>query len=139
MGKNAENTTFTPILTVLPEFGGPFIWVLHEPNPLYPHSVGPCMCDCMGWHEDMPLSEGLFDKFWDWTESLDQTDHYWNGFGDDWDWDAFHARGLHLSRWLKDEVGDAYRVIYCKSPEDPNEHIDRRTEILANGDLRVLA
>ena len=62
MSQIAENTTFTPVLTVMPEFGGPFIWVLREPNPLYPHSVGPSMCDCMGWNEDMLLSEGLFVK-----------------------------------------------------------------------------
>lgn len=53
--------------------------------------------------------------------------------GDGWDWIAFHARGLQLSRWLKEEVRDAYHVIYYKPCEDPNHCIDQCTEILADG------
>lgn len=40
-----------------------------------------------------------------------------------WDWFAFHARGLQLSHRLKEEAGDAYRVIYDKPYEDPNQRI----------------
>jgi hypothetical protein len=126
---------FVPILTVLPEFGGPFIWVLERPGQ---GGVGPCLCDCMGWDEAMPLSEGLFIKFSDWAWSLDQTEHIFDGFGDDWDWAAFHARGLHLSRWLKDEVGHTHRVVYIKSGQDPQHRIDERREILADGTLLPL-
>ncbi len=130
-----QNPPFVPILTVLPEFGGPFIWVVRRPDQ---GGVGPCLCDSMGWDESMPLSEGLFTKFSDWTNSLDQTLHIFDGFGEDWDWLAFHARGLHLSRWLKEDVGDAYRVVYCKSGQDPNHCLDERTEILADGTLLPL-
>ena len=41
--------------------------------------------------------------------------------------------GLHLTRRLKEEVGDAYRVIYLKPGEDPNSALDSRREILSNG------
>ena len=58
--------------------------------------------------------------------------------GDDWDWPAFHARGMQLSCWLKEEVGAAYRVVYMKASEDPNYRIDARTEILADGTLLSL-
>ena len=53
------------------------------------------------------------------------------------DWIAFHARGLHLARELKAEVGDAYRVVYEKPAEDPNSSLDERREVLADGSLGV--
>lgn len=135
---DAMPVSFIPVLTVLPEVGGPFIWITYDSNEV---GVGPCLCDCMGWYESMPLSEGLFLKFSDWQLTLDyayQDIGYSSDLGDDWDWPAFHARGLQLSYWLKDEVGDEYRVVYLKNPGDPSHHIDERTEILANGMLLPL-
>jgi len=95
----------------------------------------------MGWDEMLPLSEGLFLKFWDWEVALDSAIRdagYGDDLGDDWDWPAFHARGMQLSCWLKEEVGAAYRVVYMKASEDPNHRIDERTEILADGTLLPL-
>ena len=65
----------------------------------------------------------------------------WNthfDMADDWDWPAFHARGLQLSRWLKEEVGGAYRVVYLKYGSDPNRSLSERTEVLADGSLQPL-
>lgn len=133
-----ESLPFIPILTVLPEAGGPFIWIVKRPDQ---GGVGPCLCDTMGWDDSMPLSEGLFLKFWDWEVALDSAIRdagYGDDLGDDWDWPAFHARGMQLSCWLKEEVGAAYRVVYMKASEDPNHRIDERTEILADGTLLPL-
>lgn len=133
-----ENLPFIPILTVLPEVGGPFIWIVERPGQ---GGVGPCLCDTMGWDDSMPLSEGLFLKFWDWEVALDSAIRdagYGDDLGNDWDWPAFHARGMQLSCWLKEEVGAAYRVVYMKASEDPNYRIDARTEILADGTLLSL-
>lgn len=127
-----DETMVVPVLTILPEFGGPFIWIVERADQT---GVGPCLCDSMGWDESMPLSEGLFLKFWDWTFALDQTEHMFDGFGKNWDWPAYHARGLHLACWLKDEVGMAYRVVYYKSPHDPNWRLNTRTEVLIDGSL----
>lgn len=51
---------FVPLLTVLAEVGGRFIWLVRRPEE---GGVGPCLCDSMGWDESYPLSEGLAHKF----------------------------------------------------------------------------
>jgi len=55
-----------------------------------------------------------------------------------WDWQAFHERGLQLAHWLKEEVGETYRVIYMKPAEDPDHRQDERREILATGQFLAL-
>lgn len=134
---NASNA-FVPILTVLPEVGGPFIWIVRYPEQ---NGVGPCLCDGMGWDESMPLSVGLFLKFSDWQLAFELASRdvgYSDDLGNDWDWTAFHARGLQLSCWLKEEVGSAYRVVYTKPYQDPNFYIGARQEILTDGTILVL-
>ena len=54
---------------------------------------------------------------------------------DRWDWGAFHERGLQLTRLLKAEVGDTYRVLYCKPVEDPAFKQDEYREVLADGTI----
>lgn len=132
---HAENTTFVPTLTVLPELGCAFLWIVTDPDE---KGVGGNLCDGMGWDESFPLSEGLYRKFIDWNLTFEVASRevgYDIDLGNDWDWVAFHARGLQLSRWLKEEIGSAYRVVYLKLGEDPNRHIDERTEIFANSKL----
>ena len=131
---SSELMPFVPILSILPEFGGPFIWCVTDADE---PGVGPCLCDSLGGSDfcPFPLSEGLFVKFSDWALTLDQSEHLLKGFGDDWDWTAFHARGMQLARWLKEDVGHAHRVVYIKAPEDPNYRIDERVEILADGTI----
>lgn len=82
------------------------------------------------------MSKELWKRFAEWANEFDRTDFDAdNEDSDSWDWIAFHACGLQLARSLKQEVGDAYRVVYVKPSEDPNNRIDERTEILANGAL----
>lgn len=133
---NSEATAFVPILTVLPEYGCAWLWVVREPGE---KGVGGNLCDCMGLSDESLMSEGLLHKFTDWCTAFEAAaraaQYYAPDFADDWDWPAFHERGLQLSRWLKEEVGDAYRVVYLKVDEDPNRRIEERTEILACGTL----
>jgi len=132
-----EQTTFIPILTVMVDYGNaPFLWLVDKPNQ---RGVGPNCCDGVSWRSSFPMSEGLWRKFADWAIEFDCTSFNSDNFNaDDWDWPAFHARGLQLSRWLKKEVGTAYRVVYDKAFEDPNHSIDERTEILVDGTLMPL-
>ena len=128
---------FIPILTVLPEYGeAPFLWIVNRPDQ---RGVGPNLCDGTYWDEAFPLSEGLWQKFADWTIEFDHTDFYLNESDPaDWHWEAFHERGLQLTRWLKEEVGDSYQVVYQKPGEDPGHRIDERREMQSDGTLAPL-
>lgn len=121
-----------PTLTVMVDYGNaPFLWLVDRPDQ---GGVGGNLCDGTSWDKSFPMSEGLWRKFADWATEFDRTSFYSdNSDADGWDWIAFHARGRQLSLWLKEEVGEAYRVVYEKPVEDPNHRIDERTEILANG------
>jgi hypothetical protein len=101
--------------------------------------VGPNLVDGTYWDESYPMSEGLWRKFAVWAITFDRTAFYSDNFdASSWDWAAYHARGLQLARWLKEEVDDAYRVVYLKPGEDPDRDIDERREVLADGTLLPL-
>ncbi len=125
------------ILTVMVDYGNaPFLWRVDSPEQA---GIGPNICDGTTWSESCPMSEGLWQKFADWAIEFDRTAFYSNDFNaDDWDWLAFHARGFQLANWLKEEVGEKYRVVYNKPFEDPNHSINEQTEILADGILNPL-
>ncbi len=129
---DTRHGTFVPILTVLPEPGPAYIWIVRRPDQ---GGVGPNLCDLMGWDDSFPMSHGLWQKFDDWA-----LQYCWmqDDAIEDQDWSAFHARGIQLSRWLKEEVGDTFRVVYYKTADDPDHAIDERTEILADGTLLPL-
>ncbi len=131
---HTENTAFVPILTMMVDYGNaPFLWLVDNPER---RGVGGNICDGTYWDESCPMSEGLWHKFAVWAITFDRTAFYSDNYdADDWDWVAFNARGLQLARWLKEEVGTAYRVVYKKPCEDPNHRIDERTEILTDGEL----
>lgn len=133
---SSSDAPFVPVLTVMVDYGNaPFLWLVDGPDE---GGVGGNLCDGTYWEASFPMTEGLWQKFADWAVEFDRTSFYFDSFNaNGWDWIAFHAHGLQLSRWLKEEVGDAYRVIYEKPCEDPNHRIDERTEILADG-TRVL-
>lgn len=128
---------FVPILTVMVDYGNaPFLWLVDKPDQ---RGVGPNWCDGTAWDQSFPMSEGLWRKFADWATEFDQTSFYSDDFdASGWDWHAFHERGMQLARWLKEEVGETYRVIYMKPAEDPNGHRDERREILSTGELLAL-
>lgn len=130
----SNNASFVPILTVMPDYGmAPFLWLVDAPDE---GGVGGNICDGISWDESCLMSEGLWHKFADWAIAFDRTQFYDEDFdADGWDWMAFHGHGLQLARWLKEEVGDAYRVVYLKPYEDPNHRLDEYREILAGGSL----
>jgi hypothetical protein len=129
---NIENASFVPVLTVMVDYGNaPFLWLANSPEK---GGVGGNLCDGTYWDESYPMSQGLWQRFATWAIEFDRTAFYSDDFdADGWDWLAFHACGLQLARWLKAEVGEAFRVVYIKPYEDPNHCIDERTEILADG------
>ena len=132
MMSSTDRSPFVPILTVMVDYGNaPFLWLINNPDQ---GGIGGDCCDGTFWDESYLMSEGLWRKFADWAIAFDQTRFYSENFDDrDWDWRTFHARGLQLAHWLKEEVGEAYRVIYKKPGEDPNHRIDERCEILIDG------
>lgn len=134
---NAENLPFIPVLTVMVDYGNaPFLWLVDAPNE---SGIGGNICDGTGWDESCPMSEVLWRKFADWAVAFDHTRFYSEDFdASDWDWLEFHARGVHLARSLKEEVGGDYRVVYDKPCEDPNHRLAERTEVLADGALMQL-
>lgn len=127
---------FVPVLTIYAEYGNaPFAWVVDKDGQM---GLGPCLYDGCDYVENGPMSEGLWRKFADWAIEFDRTSFYLEDYvNPQWDWASFHARGLQLSRWLKEEVGDAYRVFYMKPCEDPGHQIEERTEVLIDGALLV--
>ena len=133
-----ETSAFVPVLTVMVDYGNaPFLWLVERPDQ---GGVGGMLCESGGWEDYYPMSEALWRKFAIWARTFERISFY-GGSGEDaecWDWPAFHARGLQLARLLKAEVGDAYRVVYYKTMEDPNYRIDERREILADGTLLAL-
>ena len=134
---NEEDADFVPILTVMVDYGNaPFLWLI---DCVDKGGVGANVCDGVCWDDSCPMSEGLWREFADWALEFDGTSFYSDSSdADGWDWIAFHARGLHLSRRLKEEVGNAFRVVYDKPCEDPNHRVGERTEILADGGLASL-
>ena len=129
---------FVPVLTVMVDYGfAPFLWLVERPDQ---GGVGDLICESYAWEDYYPMSEVLWRKFAIGAKTFERISFY-GGSGEDaecWDWPAFHARGLQLARELKAEVGDAYRVVYEKSAEDPNDRLDGRREILADGTLLAL-
>ena len=129
---STDHSPFVPILTVMVDYGNaPFLWLVDSPDR---GGVGGNLCDGVSWDASCPMSEGLWQQFADWAFEFDQTGFSHDSFDDrDWDWRAFHAHGLQLTYWLKQEVGEVYRVVYEKPYEDPNHPIDERREILVDG------
>lgn len=129
-----DHPAFIPVLTVMVDYGGaPFLWVYDDPNETCHVTYN--VSDGMYWYEeDDVMSEELWKRFSPWALEFDRTvydDHALDP--DRWDWSAFHERGLQLTRWLKEEVGNTYRVVYSKPYEDPDHKQDEYREILADG------
>ena len=115
--------TFVPVLTVMVDYGNaPFLWLVDSPDQ---NGVGPNICDGSFWDESFPMSEGLWQKFTDWAIEFDKTRFDSVGFSEGWDWYSYHQRGFDLARWLKEEVGERYRVVYKK----PYEDVDCQNEV----------
>ena len=125
-----DSAPFVPVLTVMVDYGmTPFLWLVDDPNQ---SGIGGIVCDGTGFNDGSPISEGLWRKFADWAFTSTRL-YSSNSENNDWDWLAFHERGIQLTRWLKEEVREKYRVVYNKPSDDPNHQIDEKREILADG------
>lgn len=54
-------------------------------------------------------------------------------------WASFHKEGLALSRRLKEEIGEAAKVVYVKPYEDPDHEQNEKTWILSKAEEREAA
>jgi hypothetical protein len=94
--------------------------------------VGICIAtatDGLETEEGTKISAALEAAFDEWTGVFEQ-------FAErsDFDWTLFHEQGIALSRRLKIELGQDYRVVYHKPCEDPGRETDEYTEITAPSD-----
>ncbi len=124
------------IYTIVPEYGGFYAWIITDGNESQGWGGG-----CGGsiyWGGDHPISEGLQQKFEDWQLLFERDVKPWADEEMDFDWQAFHERGLQLCHWLKDEIGDVARIVYEKPGEDPDYLTDNRREILMDGTFKPL-
>lgn len=128
------------IYTILPEHGGAYGWIIRDGDET--HGVGPNHADTTGWDGDHPISDELHRDFREWQIRFEREVAPWRQghplFDLSFDWTWFHARGLELCRRLKQELGDAVRIVYIKPSEDPDFKVDQRREILLDGSLRSL-
>lgn len=125
------------IYTITPEYAGAYCWIITDGDES--QGLGSSHAGSMfGWCDDHPISEGLQTKFEDWQLMFERDVSVWGDVDTDFDWEAFHKRGLKLCFWLKQEIGDAARIIYEKPFEDPNKDNDDRREILSDGSLLAL-
>ena len=53
----------------------------------------------------------------------------------DIDWALLHKNGLNLACRIKEQLGDAVRLLYERPIEDPDANINGRFEILAGGEI----
>jgi hypothetical protein len=114
------------VITVMPDYGmGPYAW--EKPATDETQYVGLCIAtavDKLETEDGTTITDDLHAGFVAWTGDFEQ-------FAErpEFDWKAFHARGADLSRRLKLELGQRFRVIYCKPFEDPEHEVDPCLEI----------
>jgi hypothetical protein len=117
--------------TIMPDYGGAYGWINREGTD----SLGPNHADTSGWSGDHPISEELQAAFAAWQMEFECAPTDWCAGIVLLDWPRFHEQGMALARRLKAELGDAVRIYYEKQVEDPNQRLNERVEILADGSV----
>ena len=128
MNREAERQSMVRY-TIMPDYGGAYGWINREGTD----TLGPNHADTTGWGGDHPISEELQEAFAAWQTEFERATNEWEAGIALLDWPRFHERGMALARRLKAELGDAARIYYEKPCEDPNQRINERVEILADG------
>lgn len=78
------------------------------------------------------ISEGLFNKLWDWAgEYMAAQPAEW-GMPWEVEWSSFNARGMELTKMLKEELGTSADVQYVRTDEDPG--VDKLLLVLDSND-----
>lgn len=115
--------------TIMPDYGGAYGWINREGTD----ALGPNHADTSSWCGDHPISAELQEAFAAWQTEFERAPNEWEAGIALLDWQRFHERGMGLARRLKAVLGDAARVYYEKPVEDPNQRINERVELLADG------
>ena len=114
------------IITVMPDYGiGPYAW--EKPASDQTPYIGLCIAtavDKLEAEDGTTITDALHSEFVAWTGDFEQFAE-----SPEFDWKAFHARGVHLSHRLKRELGVRFRVVYHKPFEDPEHEVDAYVEI----------
>ena len=114
------------IITVMPDYGmGPYAW--EKPSSDKTPYVGICIAtavDKLETEDGTTITEALHAAFVSWTGDFEQ-------FAEkpDFDWRAFHSRGIDLSQKLKFELGKCFQVVYHKPFGDPDHEVDAYIDI----------
>ena len=94
----------------MPDIGGVYAWLQDGSATLFGY--------------DFPDEKGLpelEDRFEDWQGKFeDSASNIDPEANRDFDWESFHALGIHLACELKDLLGDRASIFYSQPYEDPN-------------------
>ena len=128
---DSKKKSVTPSVTVMPDFGGAYIWY----NRLEKFEEPKVSEMAEAAHRiSGKFPKKLMQDFERWERYFDA-----NAFEEqklrEFDWHRFHSDGIELAVKLKEVCGDSARVIYEKPFEDPNVKLNERREVLMNGQL----
>ena len=119
-------------ITIMPDYAGAYCWIFEGEKEETSYVGGCCDLPELQAGEPHPLTM----EFEAWQAPFEGTvPSQSEGFN----WEAFHAEGLSLSRRLKASLGNHYRVVYQKPYEDHGREVLERQEVLENGRLVELA
>ena len=111
-------------ITIMADFGfGPYAWLKDAADET--DYVGINIANLKTGMTDFKISKKLEADFSKWIECFER-DALDNP---DFQWPLFHEEGISLTRRLKEEIGDAAKVLYVKPFEDPQHQTDEKTWI----------
>ena len=129
--KDSKKNQIIPSFTIMPDFGGAYIWDNRKGN--YRDPEFSAMVEIAGRISAKFPKKLLqdFEKWYRYFELNAWEDSKLRAF--DWRW--FHQEGIELAVQLKQVCGDSAHVIYEKPFEDPNRKLNERREVLGDGQL----
>lgn len=124
-------------ITIMPDFGDIYCWWSREEESEHKLSVGTAGSlpqVRVGTKKRSNPLEPAFDQWYAEFVAIPFNPDAWAHY----DWRSFHREGIRLSRKLKRQLGEGYRVIYEKPTEDPNFWNNERREVQLDGTLTLL-
>ena len=109
-------------------------WAWMKPSDDEAMHIGNWAGEYNGWYGDQAISTELFEDFNQWMLMYERAKLYIHENVIKFDWMAFEGKGLHLAKRLKLELGDSVTVRYLKPSEDPDYDLNKRLEVLSNGE-----
>jgi len=121
----------TPSFTIMPDFGGAYIW--HNRGEKFEKPEYNEMAEAAD-RISRKFPKKLMAEFEQWERYFERnaSDEYKLS---KFDWRLFHREGVELAVRLKEVCGDSAQVIYEKPSEDPNVKLNERREVLIDGQL----